>query len=213
MKLYDLIKDKLKDPQGVISDNEMCVLNRRDFLYSETSTSNAFLKMFGAERVTYEMYSIIDFVHASVCKIRPPTKVRVFQLSQSMTLPSLAVSALVGDQAVAIEVHAPRGIQGVDAKDEFAQMLFKRFESHLSTDLKMSDIGNGDENTVDILFCNASNEAEVSSGLKSFEKVKRGFILIKGYGRNKAPNCGEIILSARLNVHCTLAGFGFTSAI
>ena len=213
MKLYDLIKDKLKDPQGVISDNEMCVLNRRDFLYSETSTSSAFLKMFGAERVTYEMYSIIDFVHASVCKIRPPTKVRVFQLSQSMTLPSLAVSALVGDQAVAIEVHAPRGIQGVDAKDEFSQMLFKRFESHLSTDLKMSDIGNGDENTVDILFCNASNEAEVSSGLKSFEKVKRGFILIKGYGRNKAPNCGEIILSARLNVHCTLAGFGYTSAI
>jgi hypothetical protein len=92
-------------------------------------------------------------------------------------------------------------------------MLYKRFESHLSTDLKMSDIGNGDESTVDILFCNASNEAEVSSGLKSFEKVKRGFILIKGYGRNKAPNCGEIILSARLNVHCTLAGFGFTSAI
>jgi len=44
MKLYDLIKDKLKDPQGVISDNEICVLNRRDFLYSETSTSSAFFE-------------------------------------------------------------------------------------------------------------------------------------------------------------------------
>jgi hypothetical protein len=213
MKLYDLIKDKLKDPQGVISDNEMCVLNRRDFLYSETSTSSAFLKMFGAERVTYEMYSIIDFVHASVCKIRPPNQVRVFQLSQSMTLPSLAVSALVGDQASKIQIHAPRGIQGVDVKDPFAKMLVERFESQLNSNLTMADIGSGDANTIDILFCNASNEAEVSSGLKSFEKVKRGFILIKGYGRNKAPNCGEIILSARLNVHCTLAGFGFSSAI
>lgn len=213
MKLYDLIKDKLKDPQGVISDNEMCVLNRRDFLYSETSTTSAFLKMFNAERVTYETYSIIDFIHASVCKIRPPTHVRVFQLSQSMTLPALAVSSLVADQASKIEIYAPRGIQEVGAADEFAKMLLERFRVNLKNELTMSDIGNGDSDTVDILLCNASNEAEVSSGLKAFEKVKRGFILIKGYGRNKAPNCGEIILAARLNVHCTLAGFGFSSAI
>ena len=69
MRMYDLLKDRLKEPQGVISDNEMCVINRRDFLYSETSTTAAFLRMFGAEGVTYEMYSIIDFVHTSVCKI------------------------------------------------------------------------------------------------------------------------------------------------
>lgn len=213
MKLYDLIKDKLKDPQGVISDNEMCVINRRDFLYSETSTTSSFLKMFNAERVTYETYSIIDFIHASVCKIRPPSQVRVYQLSQSMTLPALAISALVGDQASKIEVYAPRGIQTIGPADEFAKMLTERFQGHLQNELTMADIGNGDADTIDILLCNASNEAEVSSGLKSFEKVKRGFILIKGYGRNKAPNCGEIILAARLNVHCTLAGFGFSSAL
>jgi hypothetical protein len=213
MKLYDLIKDKLKDPQGVISDNEMCVLNRRDFLYSETSTSAAFLKMFGAERVTYEMYSIIDFIHASVCKVRPPENIRVFQLSQSMTLPALAVSALVADQAGSIRIHAPRGIQKVGPQDPFALALAKRFEAQVNTGLTMSDLGNDEPNAIDIVFCNASSEAEVSSGLKSFEKVRRGFILIKGYGRTKAPNCGEIILSARLNVHCSLAGFGFCSAL
>jgi hypothetical protein len=213
MKLYDLIKDKLKDPQGIISDNEMCVLNRRDFLYSETSTTSSFLKMFNADRVTYETYSIIDFIHASVCKIRPPNHVRVFQLSQTMTLTSLAVSALVADQASKIEIFAPRGTQTVGPADEFAKMLLERFQGHLKNELTMADIGNGDGNAVDILLCNASNEAEVSSGLKSFEKVKRGFILIKGYGRNNAPNCGEIILSSRINVHCTLAGFGFSSAI
>jgi hypothetical protein len=213
MKLYDLIKDKLKDPQGVISDNEMCVINRRDFLYSETSTTSSFLKMFSAEQVTYETYSIIDFIHASICKIRSPNRVRVFQLSQSMTLPSLAVSALLGDEVSKIEVFAPRGIQTVHPADEFSKMLLERFQEHLKSKLSMADIGSGDANTIDILLCNASNEAEVSSGLKSFEKVKRGFILIKGYGRNKAPNCGEIVLAARLNVHCTLAGFGFSSAI
>lgn len=212
MKLYDLVKDRLKDPKGVISDSEMCVLNRRDFLYSETSTSAAFLRMFGAERVTYEMYSIIDFVQASVCKIRKPTELRVFQLSQSMTLPALAVSALVADEAGRIRIHAPRGVQPVAAQDEFASALVKRFEQQANAGLTMADIGEGD-NAVDILFCNASNEAEVSSGLKAFEKVKRGLIVIKGYGRNTAPNCGEIILSARLNVHCSLAGFGFCAAI
>ena len=212
MKLYDLLKDKLQNVEGVISDNEMCVINRRDFLYSETSTAGSFLKMFGAERVTYEMYSIIDFIHASVCKIRKPTEVRVFQLSQSMTLPSLAVSALVGDQASNVKVYAPRGVQGVQPQDPFAKEIAEKFDKRLKTKLSMADLGKKG-NSVDIIFCNASNEAEVSSALKAFEKVNRGFIVIKGYGRVKAPNCGEIILSARLNVHCTLAGFGFCSAI
>lgn len=212
MRLFDLVKAQLKDPQGVISDEEMCVLNRRDFLYSETSTTLAFLRMFGAASSTYEMYSILDFVHASVSKIRPPTEVRVFQLSQSMTLPSLFVSCVVADEASQIRAYAPRGIQAVSAQDEFAKTLAKRFETQLNSGLSMADLGKSGD-AIDILFCNASNEAEVSSGLKAFEKVKRGFILIKGYGRTKAPNCGEIILTARLNVHCSLAGFGFCSAI
>ncbi len=212
MKLYDLIKDRLKDAGGVISDSEMCVLNRRDFLYSETSTTLAFLRMFGAANSTYEMYSIIDFIHASVCKIRQPTEIRVFQLSQSMTLPSLAVSSLVADEASQIRVYAPRGIQAVSAQDDFAKTFAKRFERQLNAGLSMADLGQPGD-AIDILFCNASNEAEVSSGLKAFEKVKRGLILIKGYGRTQAPNCGEIILSARLNVHCSLAGFGFCFSI
>jgi hypothetical protein len=211
-KLYDAFKDRLKDAKGVISDNEMLLLNRRDFLFSETSTTAAFLRMFGAENVTYEMYAIIDFLHASLCKIRPPTKVRIFQLSQSMTLPSLAVSALVGDLAGEIRAHAPRGLQKIGCKDEFAKALANRFEAQLNSGLHMADLGQ-DDDTVDILFCNASNEAEVSSALKSFERVKRGMILIKGYGKANAPNCGEIILESRLNVHCSLAGFGYCLAI
>jgi hypothetical protein len=207
MRLFDLIKDKIKDPQGVISDNEMILLNRRDFLYSETSSGAGFLKLFRAERVTYEMYAIIDFIHSGVCKVQKNTEVRVYQLSQSMTLPSLAVSALVGDMSAGVRIHAPRGVQKTDPKDSFALEILQRFNAQLDTGLAMGDIGEREE-AIDILFCNASNEAEVSSALKAFERVRRGFILIKGYGRNKAPNCGEIILSARLNVHCSLAGFG-----
>jgi len=212
LKLYDLVKDRLKEPEGVISDNEMLVLNRRDFLYSETSTAAAFLRLFNAERVTYEMYSIVDFIHAFVCKVRSPTDLRVYQLSQSMTLPSLAVSVMAGDLASNIRIYAPRGVQTIQARDPFSKALADRFELQIKSNLAMSDLGVG-ENAVDILLCNASNEAEVSSGLRSFERVNHGIILIKGYGRAKAPNCGEIILSARLNVHCSLAGFGFCIAI
>jgi hypothetical protein len=190
----------------------MVVLNRRDFIYSETSTAGAFLKLFNADRVTYEMYSIIDYIHSSVCKIRAPTEVNVYQLSQSMTLPSLAVSAFVGNMSSRVRVHAPRGIQAIQSRDQFGKDVAERFKQQLECGLAMGDLGSHD-NAVEILLCNASNEAEVSSGLKAFERARRGFILIKGYGRAKAPNCGEIILSARLNVHCTLAGFGVCSAL
>lgn len=212
MKLFDLVKDRLKEPEGVISDNEILVTNRRDFLFSETSTTGSFLQLFNAKNVTYEMYSIIDFLHASICKVRSPTEIRVYQLSQSMTLCSLAVSVLAGDLVSSVRIYSPRGTQSINAKNSFAEELKLRFNAQLSSDLVMSDIGSS-ENALDILFCNASNEAEVSSGLKSFERARRGLILIKGYGRSKAPNCGEIILSARLNVHCSLAGFGFCIAL
>lgn len=213
MKLFDIIKDKLPDAKGVISDNEICVINRRDFLYSETSSTSSFLRVFGAEKVTYEMYAIVDFISASLCKVTKKDNLRIYQLSQSMTLASLAVSSMVGDLASSIKIHAPRGIQKVSLDDPFSSLMYQRYETQMNSNLQMTEIGTEPSNSIDIIFCNASNEAEVSSGLKSFENVKRGFILIKGYGREGAPNCGEIILSAKLNVHSTLAGFGFCYAI
>ena len=212
MKLFDLLKPHLKEPKGVISDNEMVLLNRRDFLYSETSAAASFLNLFNAGRVTYEMYSIVDCLHSILCKLREPTEVRVYQMSPSMTLPSLATSVFVGSLIRTVKIHAPRGCQKLKPTDHFSAELLSRFEGQLDSGLAMSDIGDTDD-VVDILFCNASNEAEVSSALKAFENVRRGFIVIKGYGRYNAPNCGDIILSARLNVHCSLAGFGICIAI
>ena len=213
MKLFDLVKDKLKDPKGVISDNEICALNRRDFLYSETSVTLSFLKMFNADKVTYEMYSIIDFLYSALSKIKIKDEIRIYQFSQTMTLPSLAVSSLIGDKAKNIKICAPRGTQRVDATDIYSATLVEKFNLSMNSKLVASDIGNGGLDTIDIILCNASNEAEVTSALRSFESVKRGLILIKGYGRKDAPNCGEIILAARLNVHCTIAGFGFCAVL
>ena len=213
MKLFDLIKDKLKDPKGVISDNEMCVLNRRDFLYSETSATLSFLKMFNADKVTYEMYSIIDFLYANLCKVSEEDEINIYQFSQTMTLPSFAVCCLIGDKAKKINIYAPRGAQKIASTDVYSSTLIEKFDHSLKSKLLPSDIGKNKLNSIDVILCNASNEAEVTSALKSFEAVKRGLIMIKGYGRKDAPNCGEMILAARLNVHCTLAGFGFCTVL
>lgn len=212
MRLYDLIKDRLKEPQGVISDNEMIALNRRDFIYAETSSTSAFLRLFHAEGVTYEMYSIVDYLHSVVCKARDPSFLRITQLSKSMTVPSLAVSVFAGDLVRGVEIHAPRGLQPVSPIDSFAKDLHSRFLSQIKYEGERSDSIH-EQNTIDFIFANASNEAEVTSGLKAFEKVNRGLILIKGYGRLTAPNCGELILGARLNVHCSIAGFGVCTAL
>ena len=211
MKLFDLLRDKIKDPKGVISDHEICAINRRDFIYSETSPGQSFMAMFGGSRASYELNSIIDFIYASVCRIRDTSDVHVYQLSQSMTLPALAISVFVGDEANTVRVCAPRGTQRFAQSDAFAADVAQRFHAQCHAGLELGDIGQHG-NTVDILLCNASNEAEVSSALKAFENVRRGFLVIKGYGRIDAPNCGEIILSARLHVHCSLAGFGFCAA-
>jgi hypothetical protein len=211
VKLFDVIKDRIKEPDGVISDNEMVVLNRRDFIYSETSATKAFLRLFNAESVTYEMHSMIDFLQSATCKIKKNTEVRVSQLSQSMTIPALAVSVFVGSGASSVRIYAPRGNQRISPRDGFAKSLLQRFEDQIQPSFEGRDTGTASE-AIDIILCNASSEADVSAGLRTFEKINRGLIIIKGYGRSKAPNCGEMILAARLNVHCSLAGFGFCMA-
>lgn len=212
MKLFDLVKDRLRKPNGVISDAEMCVLNRRDFIYSETSAALAFLKMFRAEHVTYEMASMIDFLHTYLSGINDKDEIVVHQLSQSMTLPSLAVSVLAGDDIDTLKIYAPRGVQKLQAVDEFSNELIRNYERKIIHEL-MSEQVCKESKRVDIFLCNSSSEADVYSGINSFVKAKSGLLLIKGYGRVNAPNCGEILLENRLNLHCSLAGFGICLAI
>ncbi|MBI5921847.1 MAG: hypothetical protein HY847_09345 [Betaproteobacteria bacterium] len=211
MKLFDLLKDKLKDPKGVISDKEMCLLNRRDFMFSETSMASNILGMFGAQNVTYEMRAILDFLHAYLCKLDTKADVRVYQLSQTMTLPALMLTALLGDSSH-FKVYVPQGSQQVVSRDAFANDLLNRFKGACESSVPFGNVGKG-KNSLEIVLCNASNEADVASGLRLFANVKRGLILIKGYGRVEAPNCGELVLGAGLNVFCSLAGFGFAAAV
>jgi hypothetical protein len=213
MRLFDLLKDKLKDPKGVISDGEMCVLNRRDFLYSETSPAALVLKMFHSERASYEMYAIIDFINSITCKLTSSKKLQILQLSESMTLPAIAASIFVGDTVQELTIYAPRGLQKLNTLDQFATDLKNKFEKRVRSDLSDIEKIFKNENSMQIVLCNASNEADVLSALKTFEKINHGCLLIKGYGRANAPNCGEIITSLRLHIHCSLAGFGFAASL
>jgi hypothetical protein len=206
MKLIDLVKDKIPENDGIISDSELLVLNRRDFLYGETSVASSFLAMFSARNVTYEMYAIIDFIYSCLWKIKSNDKLVIHQLSQTMTLPAIAVSVLVSESA-SVTLHAPRGFEKVTPADSYSKQLFERFISQEDKNFK-NDLLLKELKHIHIVLCNASNEAEVVSGLKFFEKVQRGVLIIKGYGRAKAPNCGEIVMSTRMNIHCSLAGYG-----
>jgi hypothetical protein len=212
MSLYDLVKDRIQNVESIVSDNEILALNRRDFTYSETSATKSFLRMFNAEGVSHEMYSIIDYVHSVVCKVSSTTGVRVYQLSQSMTLPSLAVSVFLGNKPKHLQILAPRGYQRLAPCDPHANEYLERFEKQSKAKILLTDVGKG-KDEIDIIFANASSEAEVASGIKAFERVKRGVLIIKGYARSKAPNCGELIVSANLNVHCTIAGFGVCTSV
>lgn len=209
MKLYDLVKDRIKEAEGIISDREILAINRRDFLFSETSFALVFLKMFSSLRATYEMFAIIDFVQAMLSKSKEQSDVIVHQLSQSMTLASLATTTILGDDMQRLRVFSPRGIQKFNPTDNFASEIWQKFNTYLISDL--TTLSASRDQPLDIIFCNATSEAEVISGIKYFQGIERGFIVIKGYGRVNAPNCGEVILDSGAHVHCSLAGFGFAA--
>jgi hypothetical protein len=206
-RIYDLVKDRLSGVSGVISNEEFLVINRRDFIFAETSLARAILDMYKAQSVSYEMYAIVDFITASLLKTTKKN-VRIYLLSRSMTLPALAAYAVLGDQNEKISIYAPGGLEKIAVKDEFARQIALGFAKSVDKNLTMQDIGTN--NNVDLIFCNASNEAEITSGIKFFERVSEGMILIKGYGKLGAPNCGEIMLQSKINLHCTIPGFAFS---
>jgi hypothetical protein len=130
-----------------------------------------------------------------------------------MTLPAIAASIFVGDTVQELTIYAPRGLQKLNTLDQFATDLKNKFEKRVRSDLSDIEKIFKNENSMQIVLCNASNEADVLSALKTFEKINHGCLLIKGYGRANAPNCGEIITSLRLHIHCSLAGFGFAASL
>jgi len=176
-RLYNLLKDRLDEPQkGVISDHEMCLFNRRDFMFNEASPVQSFLGMYGSLAVSYEMFSIIDYLYAACAKISDNSRVRVFQLSKSMTLPALAIVNQMGEKPKILEVVAPRGCQKINATNKFALDLANNFAQRINKTIGLSEVGLKKGYT-DIVLCNASNEAEVASAIRSFERVTRGLLL------------------------------------
>lgn len=211
MKLFDLIKDRLKDPVGVISDSEMVLLNRRDFLYSETSPTKSLLMKFNAQKVSYEMYSIIDLLNTLLSKKSEIKTAHIYQFSKTMTLPCLASSVFLGG-APNVKIYCPRGYEVLQPSDPFVVDLWNRYKNQIVN--QHEEISEKDsDDTFSLLLCNASNEADINSALKVFEKVQRGAIIIKGYGRRSAPNCGDATLALGINVHCSPAGYGMALTI
>lgn len=211
MKLYDLVKDKIPHQEGVISDNEMLLFNRRDFIYSETSTTRAFLQMFGATSVTYEMYAIIDLIQSITCKISPGESVDIVQISKTMTLPTLAIRTFL-PESNRIYLFAPNGLDKINATDNLSRDIAERFNK-LVNYTKILPNGHDRLDSIKFILCNATDAAEVLTGLELYSTINRGILIIKGYSRAKAPNCGDAMLAARLNIHCNISGFGLSVAI
>lgn len=212
-RLCDLYPDLVKrySKTGLLSDSEFIVLNRRDFLFSETSPTNTLLRELNSQGVTYEMHSLIDFTLAFGATINAKTTINAFVLSKSMTIAAASFLAFAGERASKIRGYAPRGLEKLQVKTEFSAEILRQVMKSFDGKLNMSGLGK--RQCVDIIFSNASSEAEVTSSLEAFAKVQRGLLVIKGYGRVGSPNCGDTILSHNLHVHCNLSGFGFAAKI
>jgi hypothetical protein len=212
-RLIDLIPNKKElNFEGVISDHEFAVINRRDFVHGESNATAAFLAIFGSVGVSYEMRSMLDFIHSLLCRLDKKTDVRIHQLSQTMTLPSVFAFSLISDRVNSVKLFAPRGLQKIPSNTKFARELLAKFNPLVVGKAGFDENGKG-RNGFDIIFCNSSKEADVISGIKLFSYTKKGFIVIKGYGRKGSPNCGDHVLEQNLNVHCSLAGYGFSASL
>jgi len=202
-RLADLFPPQEPELKGVISDNEVFAINRRDFIYSETSLTRELLGMYSSKGATFEMHSLLDLLQAYLFNIEEKRNINIYQVSPSLTLLSIFAYILTLKKSAAVCTYAPNKINDLQCRDDLAIEIFKEFK----VSLKRSLIPKPTKNEVSIVLANASKESDVVAGVSIFAQATSGMFIIKGYGRLNSPNCSEAFLRENVHVHTNIVGF------
>jgi hypothetical protein len=205
--LYTVVKDRVQGIKSVIADDQLLVLNRKDFLFTQISPINGYLQVLGA-RTTYafRLYlNMLELVSTAVPKESPVT---IYVSDDSLTLAAFYLWIRLGASRSGSIIISPRGIAKIEPKSKLTADFADSFYSNLSSTEKTSDLLDCDGAFVFVLGNSKTTEQSVHAA-DSFAQVKKGFLAVKDFSKVGNFDEREYFESRGIFLTVSLEGHGY----
>lgn len=199
MTLYTKVKDLLPEHKSVISDNELLVLDRRDFHITQISPVNAFIKDTGSKvGYPYRLYlSLVDqFISAG-------------DVTRTIVVcdPSLSLAAFYAyiraGGTERTRIAFPKGAAKIPKFESIYADTAARFMASAK-----NSVGEVDDGTFLMVLATPKTPADTVYAAELFQKCKTGCILYKDYSKVGLSDERELLEKKGIFLHVGLEGHG-----
>ena len=197
MTLYTRVKEHLPPHKSVIADNELLVLDRRDFHITQISPVNAFIKDTGS-KVGYPYRLYLSLVDQFVSATKGPITIAVCD-------PSLSLAALYAYVRASgpgrTRVAFPKGA----AKIPNFSSIYGEVATEFMAQAK-NTIGEVEAERFLMVLATAKSSADTVYAAEVFQTCARGCLLYKDYAAVGANDEREYLEKRGIFLHVGLEG-------
>ncbi len=206
MTLYHKVKSHLQPVKAAISDDELLVLNRKDYHQSQISGLNAWINELGI-KIGYPyrlLLSLVDQIAAGCVS----DDFNIILSDPSLTVAALYAWIRAGGSTSRGRIYAPNGIAKLGLKESLVGELLQEFERQIDTrpDSRPDDV------RIDyftFVIGNTKNSSQTTFAVDRFCEIKSGFLILKDYARIDAADEREYMESRRVFPSITLEGHAY----
>lgn len=207
--LYKKVENCLKqiNPKTVISDEELLVINRKDYVMNEVSPVEGFLQASG-NKISYSFRMLLMLADTLAGAIREQ-KVKILIADESLWMAGFYIWLKVGgNKTNNYCVYAPKGIPKKISHSVFIQNLYDEFYHHTvhkpgyPFDEQLPD-------AFTFVIGNTKSGEQTMFAADRYKNVQKGVLLLKDYGKVGAASEKDYLEKGDMFVTATLEGNGY----
>jgi len=180
MSIYSKVKDHLPESKSVISDDEMLLLNRRDFHMTQISAVHASMGSIGA-KLGYPYRVLMGLLDAIVAGLRD-TRMNIILADPTLTLAAYQCWVRAGGGGDRVITYAPRGLAVMPKSTALVQELIDDFVA--TTNQNPDGRPPEDRKALFTLVIGNTKTAEQTLfAVDRFVEAERGMLVLKDYAR------------------------------
>lgn len=178
--LYSLVKDHLPKSKAYVSDDEILVLNRHDFILNEVSPVNSILKLAGI-KIGYAYTLYLGHLDMFAYGLKTDQKIKILITDPSLWIAGFYIWIRAGANKENITVYAPRGLSVYEPKSAFIKEMWDGFVGCLDTSPQVENVGNKKDFWFILGHTTAAEKTMYAAD--KFSAVAQGVLALKDYAR------------------------------
>lgn len=206
MSLYATVKPLLPEAKAFISDQEMLLLNRKDYQQTQINPVHAYLAEMGF-KVGYP-YRLLLALIEQFAKARVGADFNIVLSDPSMLAAALYTYIRAGGMLGRGKVYAPKGVQRIPPKNSILGELITDFEQATIRDAG-SKVEADRRDFYTFVLGNTKDSNQTIFAVDRFSEASKGLLILKDFARVDAMDEREYMEAKFIFPSVTLEGHGY----